>query len=105
MHSRLNALKTLSTELSAIKPDDKVGQRKLESDRTWFGDLIRQLEVTPTLGNENTKQLVSKMLEQARAAESFITSLRPHLGISAPAAVGMVIDTSKWYLADVCDSV
>jgi hypothetical protein len=80
-----------------LEPGDQIGPQMVESVNTWVGDTIRQLVVTPTLGDDAIVTLVNGMLNRAKKVQTFITTLRPHLGVSLPAATDVVIDTSKLY--------
>jgi hypothetical protein len=78
-----------------LEPGDQIGPQMVESVDTWVGDTIRQLVVTPTMGDDGLVMLVNGMLNRGTKVQAFITTLRPHLGVSIPAATDIVIDTSK----------
>jgi hypothetical protein len=83
-----------------LNPGNENAQQMLDSQSNWIGDLIRRLEVTPMLGDANLTMLVTKMIDRANKIQDFITTLRPHLGVSARVATDMVIDTSTLHIAD-----
>jgi hypothetical protein len=99
MDIRYRDLITFSNGLP-LNLGDNNAQQMLDSQSNWIGDLIRQLEVTPMLGDANLTMLVTKMVERAKKIQHFISVLQPHVGVSAQVATDIVIDTSMLHITD-----